>query len=265
MKLYDAITDVVFEFGKDTLANSKVLNMLVDYNAFEESRALKLVLKMMITEGYVNQLLTLKDWSNTGRIVQQIVAATSFNDVNVRYIIECLGYGLGITTQQPQYGDSTPANPKPTPAPSTPAPTKKQPSPSSHKSIKLDKTSSQFYNMDEDDQYNYIEAAQDYLESIIEYKGDIENGLGVKISASVEYDGSNIEPKFELTGKPKARKDDSIVLNILLYGENNKVMTKEEVYLDTSASFQVVEVYILSNQYRRVGNIKRIVVYWQKM
>ena len=48
----------------------------------------------------------------------------------------------------------------------------------------------------------YKEAAEEYLESIVEFKTDFEKDLGVKINTYMEFDQfGNILPKFEIDGK----------------------------------------------------------------
>lgn len=55
MKLYEATYQIVKDFGKKTLSDVKVLNLLLDYNAFEESKTFKIILKNIISEGYMDQ------------------------------------------------------------------------------------------------------------------------------------------------------------------------------------------------------------------
>lgn len=51
MKLYEAIEKIVNEFGKDIVTNIKAINVFSDYNAFEESKTFKIILKNLINEG----------------------------------------------------------------------------------------------------------------------------------------------------------------------------------------------------------------------
>ena len=48
MKLYEAIQTIVQEFGKEIVTNAKVINVFSDYNAFEESKTFKVILKNLI-------------------------------------------------------------------------------------------------------------------------------------------------------------------------------------------------------------------------
>lgn len=65
MKLYEAIQTIVQEFGKEIVTNAKVINVFSDYNAFEESKTFKVILKNLIAEGYMDQLIYVRDWANS--------------------------------------------------------------------------------------------------------------------------------------------------------------------------------------------------------
>ena len=113
MKLYEAIESIVSEFGKEIINNAKVINMFNDYNAFEESRTFKIILKNLIAEGYMDQILYVRDWSKTqNRIINNFIAATSFNEANASYVIMSLAYGLGYIKTAPTYlSSSAPTQP----------------------------------------------------------------------------------------------------------------------------------------------------------
>lgn len=109
MKLYEAIQTIVQEFGKEIVTNAKVINVFSDYNAFEESKTFKVILKNLIAEGYMDQLIYVRDWANSqNRIINNFIAATSFNEANASYVINCLAYGLGYTKTVPVYSQSAP-------------------------------------------------------------------------------------------------------------------------------------------------------------
>lgn len=270
MKLYEAIATIIQEFGKEIVTNAKVINVFNDYNAFEESKTFKVILKNLIAEGYMDQMMYVRDWSaSQNRLISNFIAATSFNEANATYVIQSLAYGLGYTKSVPVY-QSSPTNYQPTATTqpvrqkSTPAP---QPSSNttSYQGVNLDKTESQFANLSEAAQRKYKEAAEAYLESIIEFKSDFEKDLGVKINTFVEFDGSTIKPRFEINGKIKVKYEYSITFYILLYDKNNRMMSKDEVSVgEKRSSYEVADQLILANQYHKVGNIKRIVVYWEK-
>ena len=171
MKLYEAIKTIVQEFGKEIVTNAKVINVFSDYNAFEESKTFKVILKNLIAEGYMDQLMYVRDWANSqNRIINNFIAATSFNETNASYVINCLAYGLGYTKTVPVYSQSAPTQQMGTS--STPNYNARAQSSSNNatttvQGIKLDKTESQFDNLSENAQRKYKEAAEAYLESRI--------------------------------------------------------------------------------------------------
>ena len=88
MKLYEAITTIIHEFGKEIVTNAKVINVFNDYNAFEESKTFKVILKNLIAEGYMDQMMYVRDWSaSQNRLISNFIAATSFNEANIRMTI----------------------------------------------------------------------------------------------------------------------------------------------------------------------------------
>lgn len=107
MKLYEAIATIVQEFGKEIVTNAKVINVSSDYNAFEESKTFKVILKNLIAEGYMVQLMYVRDWSSSqSHIISNFIAATSFNEANASYVIQSIAYGLGYTKTIPVYQPS---------------------------------------------------------------------------------------------------------------------------------------------------------------
>lgn len=279
MKLYEAIATIIHEFGKEIVTNAKVINVFNDYNAFEESKTFKVILKNLIAEGYMDQMMYVRDWSaSQNHIISNFIAATSFNEANATYVIQSLAYGLGYVKAAPVYQPSVSGRQASVSSHQTSSSAtsrnkssqgKQQPQPSanapSYQGVVLDKTPSQIEKLSEASQRKYKEAAEAYLENIIEFKSDFEKELGVKINTFVEFDGSTITPRFEITGKIKVKYEYDITFYILLYDQNNRMMSKDSVTVgEKRGSFEVADQVILANQYHKVGNIKRIVVYWEK-
>lgn len=273
MKLYEAITKLVDEFGKDIITNIRVINIFGDYNAFEESKTFKIILKNLINEGYMDQITYVRDWEKSELpLISNFVAATSFNPANAAYVIRCVGYGLGLTKTIPVYQPTTSTQPAPAPTASPQSsrsaqPTKSSSAPTpSYQGIALDKTSSQLERMSEAAQRKYKEAAEAYLESIIEFKSDFEKDLGVQLNTYVEFDEfGSIRPKFEINGKIKVKYNYSIMFHVIPYDQNNRAICKEDIYVGVKRkAFEIVETSFDPSEYHKVSNIKRIVVYWDE-
>lgn len=263
MKLYEAIESIVSDFGKEIITNANVINMLSDYNAFEESRTFKIIIKNLVAEGYMDQLLYMRDWSKTGeRTISNFITATSFNEANVSYVIKSIAFGLGHLKTVPTYQSTattpTAANSKQAKAIITKAP--------STQAISLDKTHSQVERLSKAAQQKYKEAAEEYLGSIVEFKTDFEKELGVKINSYVELDQyGNIFPKFEIDGKIKVEYNKAIAFHVLFYDQKDRMMTEEVIYVGKKKGiFEVAQCFIRPKYYNKVGDIKRIVVYWEQ-
>ena len=268
MKLYEAIKTIVQEFGKEIVTNAKVINVFSDYNAFEESKTFKVILKNLIAEGYMDQLMYVRDWANShDRIINNFIAATSFNEANASYVIKCLAYGLGYTKVVPVY--STTPNPQSCVSSNSKQPTSQQQSSNqtvSYQGVNLDKTPSQFDKLSEAGQRKYKEAAEAYLESIVEFKSDFEKELGVKVSTYMELDQfGNIIPKFEIDGKIKVKYDFAIKFCVLPYDQNNRMMCTNEICVGKQRTkYEVVKTCIVPSQYHKIANINKIVIYWEE-
>ena len=271
MKLYEAIETIIGAFGKEIINNEKVINILNDYNAYEESKTFRIILKILIAEGYMDQMLYVGDWSKIqDRFINNVISATSFNESNASYVIMSLAYGLGYINIAPTFQPSA-SFAQPT---SAPAPNQQQGrnqnrpniDPSSFRGVNLNKTQDEFLDLDDDSRQEYMEAAEAYLESIIEFKTDFEKELGVKINTFIEFSpAASIIPKFEIEGKIMVEYKYSIMFYLLFYDHKDKMMFKEDIYVGKKrSSYEVADVTVLSSQYNKVENIKRIVVYWEK-
>lgn len=194
MKLYEAIEKIVNEFGKDIVTNIKAINVFSDYNAFEESKTFKIIVKNLINEGYMDQMMFVRDWSVTEpTLIANFVAATSFNADNASYVIKSVAYGLGHTKVQPIYQPTVGGQAAPAPQ------AKAAPS---YNGMLLDKTPSQIERLGEAARRKYKEAAEAYLESVIEFKRDFAKDLGVTLNASILFDdNADIWPQLEINGK----------------------------------------------------------------
>lgn len=273
MKLYDAIQTVVNEFGSEIVTNTRVINLFSDYNAFEESRTFKVILKNLVNEGYMDQLLYVKDWAGTQeRIINNFIKATSFNEANARYVIQSVAYGLGYTKVAPEFIQG-PSNSSTSADSSFASSTASSPYSNSDNQgrneapgagIVLDKTEEEYNALSYEDKRAYKEKAEAYLESIIEFKSDFERDLGIKLQTSVAYNGYYITPTFEISGKIKVKYDFSLMFHVMIYDSSNRIIAKEEIYVgERRKSFEVCEASFRAPDFHTVGNIKRIVVYWE--
>lgn len=111
----------------------------------------------------------------------------------------------------------------------------------------------------------YKKKSEDYLDSIIEFKGDFkdETGIDLRVNSSFKNDCS-ITFMFECNGRLKEAIED-IKLNVVLYKKNNKIINTDYVYkYSDSPIYEVLELIFLNNEYDYVGDIGRVTIYWSK-
>lgn len=275
MKLYEAVKIVVNILGKTAMTNVNVVHALNDYNAFEESKSFKIIVKNLITEGYMIQLIHALEWEKSHYgIIQRFTATTGFELAQVVYVIQSLGYAFGYTCDIPQYvsdcgsaqivstSTSTPAS-APVSSQSNIVIQKVPNSVVTVNGIPLDKTEKQYSKLKGALQRAYKEAAEAYLEGIIEFKSDFEKDLGVKVQTSACCDEYGVSLSFEISGKIKIKYDYYISFNVLLYDASNRIIAQEDVSVGSGRkSFEVCEAVFSYSKFYKLGNIHRIVVYW---
>ena len=91
----EAIREIVLTFGKGLLCESRVVNILTDYNAFKEVPQAKFILKSMISEGYIEYLIVNKEWNELcDKLLDKFILYTGVQENLVKYVFACLSYGL---------------------------------------------------------------------------------------------------------------------------------------------------------------------------
>lgn len=104
MTFQEALISVINDFGKDILVNPSIVNILSDYNGYEESKAFKIILRIILSEGYLDQIRMTKNWEeNCSKIIERFVNNTGFQEDKAVYVINCIAVGLGLTTDTVSY------------------------------------------------------------------------------------------------------------------------------------------------------------------
>lgn len=259
MELHTAIRGILKMQGQDFATNPGFINALEDFNAFEQNPAFKNVFRIIVSDGYMGKLLGIGAWNLKAQgISEEIVRLYAVDKFICSYIIESLAYGLGFTSETPQFKASQGAPATPPPAPP--------------KASKLDKTQKELAKMDEDDLIQYAHDAQDYLDNIIEIKGDWKRELGpsylISSDFDVDCDGENqIQFRIEINGHLSIRDYSWIEYIAVLYDHRGKIIGRIDAsqFKNSSKSFQVLETHSVDNRsYKTVSNIERIVFYWEQ-
>lgn len=105
MTFQDAIISVVENFGKDILFKNTLLNIMSDYNAFDESKSFRIILKLLVSDGYLVQMSHVEDWELTSyKITTRFVDTTGIQRHQVEYVLNCIAFALGIVDAKQIYG-----------------------------------------------------------------------------------------------------------------------------------------------------------------
>lgn len=202
--LPDAIKDILSFKGKSFLQNETIINILCDYNAFNEHPALKNIYRILHNDGFIAKVAQQKSWNTTcANIVTKVVHDYCFPSSFVEYILKSICYGLGTVTDNPQLYTITAQTPAASNTPSSvPLPQNKP-----------------WAKMTEDEK-------NAFLESKLEIKVDTFKAFGISMSSySIFYEEKDIHLAYELTGK--MHKDDAFYVMCAIYDKDGKIKTSQ--------------------------------------
>lgn len=96
MELHKALQHIIQTEGQDILKETRLINILDDFNAYQDIPASKYILRAIIAEGYTSKLLALGKWdNNTEMLSQKFSAMTGFIPESVSIIFQSIAFGLG--------------------------------------------------------------------------------------------------------------------------------------------------------------------------
>ena len=102
MELHKAIKEIISLKGKDIIANAQIINFLLDYQAFKDFPAAKMVLRDIIGMGYSEKILSL-DSNNQGwrtkwsQYIHEFTESYGYKEDLVFYVFNSIVFGVGIT------------------------------------------------------------------------------------------------------------------------------------------------------------------------
>ena len=112
MELYKALKTVVDLQGSEILKDQRLINVLSDFKAYEETPAAKFLLKSMISEGLMAKLMV--DYSSSNDISTVIATNKTslsdtygFKDDIVDYVLLCISYAQGWIEEKPSFTSTT--------------------------------------------------------------------------------------------------------------------------------------------------------------
>ena len=101
MELHKAIKEIVASKGADMICNIQIINYLLDYQAFKEKPATKLILRDVINSGFTNLICNLDtkapDWQTKYlRYQHDFIEVFGYKEDLAIYVFEAIAYGLGM-------------------------------------------------------------------------------------------------------------------------------------------------------------------------
>lgn len=101
MELHKAIKEIVVQKGAEMICNPQIINYLLDYQAFKEKPATKLILRAIIDSGYAENILALisdkNGWEIKFRQYQhEFIDSCGYKEELAAYVFDSIAYGLGL-------------------------------------------------------------------------------------------------------------------------------------------------------------------------
>ena len=231
LKLHEAIKRIIDCDGTDALLDVTIVNLLSDFQAYKDEPAAKFVLRMFISEGYVQKIISIGKWNDQcQKLINKIVAETGFQSNIVDMVLQSIACAFGwkksVEIVKPTNGGGTTTS---QPSPITP-PTQAKPSP---------RASSEKW--------------EDYLESLIEWKVDMKTQFNLDCTVSIRVDDDkDFHILTTLKGKHKG-----IDLNADIYNESNKLKVSESLLYssDTIKGYCSKDCWVYDIKANKVGKI----------
>ena len=109
MKLHKAIKEIVASKGAEMINNIQIINYLLDYQAFKDKPATKLILRDIINSGYAESILSLSK-QRTGwqmefaKYQYEFIDSCGYKEELAAYVFEAIAYGLGlnVSNEEPE-------------------------------------------------------------------------------------------------------------------------------------------------------------------
>ena len=114
MELHKAIREIVDSKGADMMKDPKIINYLLDYQAFKEKPATKQILRDIISLGYVGKVTSINpqdsEWQDRFKKYQcEFIDSCGYKEDLVYYVFESIVYALGWKNSiKNQYDDIIP-------------------------------------------------------------------------------------------------------------------------------------------------------------
>lgn len=100
MELHKAIKEIVANKGAEMIGNIQIINYLLDYQAFKDKPATKLILRAIIDSGYAENILSLINttgWETKFKQYQhELIDSCGFKENLTQYVFNSIAYALSL-------------------------------------------------------------------------------------------------------------------------------------------------------------------------
>lgn len=105
MELYKAIHTILDQYGRDLIAEERLLNFLSDFHAFD-IRATRRVMQTLLEMGYGKQIIEFDSLTESERMlkmnnISMQLTQEGYQKKHVMYVLDCVSYGLGWQGELP--------------------------------------------------------------------------------------------------------------------------------------------------------------------
>lgn len=242
MELHKALRHIIQTEGEGIVTETRLVNILDDFQAYADMPTAKYILRAIISDGYADKLLKVGEWNNEAKnLASHFSQSTGYMPDAVNTLFQSLAYGLGWVRRLTA---SSSPNSSSTPLSLALAPSKIKPT--GPRSNGWSKT----MNEDETDEF---------FQRITEYDKSTEAQFQVKLE-NLYYFVEDDKLCFSCEMKRKFRREKSITLNVALYNAKGKVVTSSWVsYVDQDTPNPKPVVKMTD---KKASNIGKVRIYW---
>lgn len=111
MELHKALRNIIQTDGQDVLKELRLVNILDDFNAYQDIPASKYILRAIIADGYTAKIMAIGQWNSTAEsLANKFSTVTGFIPQSVYSIFQSIAYGLGwINNLMPPLNNNIPS------------------------------------------------------------------------------------------------------------------------------------------------------------
>jgi len=203
MELHKALRHIIQTEGQDIIKEQRLVNILDDFNAYQDIPASKYILRAIIADGYSSKLLQIGKWDNFAKALStKFHSSTGFKEDASVNIFQSLAFGLGFISYYNPINQAT-----------------KNPTESESQGLI---TNNDFAKLSRLNQ-------EKYLSGLIEVDSNIKSQLGIEIKANVVIKAPTLYLNIEAKGKLKQKYSVSIFAAI--YNKNDEMKGLKKVMI----------------------------------